>query len=173
MTRLKTYTTMQPDTVVTPTHLTISQYSTSICVHPNPHRENTFEFDTNETETIDSEHGTIYYEHKRVHEVPPLYNPLPETVRTDRRHRTETEDQSGEIDTPPPDHESEQQIQSNSDAASTTSSAKTSQPITRNNITRYSLPEAPVPKTFDNFLVLELQAKPALLKFMQRKSASQ
>ena len=58
---------------------------------PTPPAENTFELDANETETIDSEHGTIYYEHKRVHEVPPLYNPLPETVHTDRTHRTEPE----------------------------------------------------------------------------------
>ena len=140
---------------------------------PSPRAENTFDLDTNETQTIDYEHGTIYYEHKQVHEVPSLYNPLPETVHTDRTHRIETENQSGDIDTPPPDHEFEQQIQTNNDAASTTSSAETSQPITRNNITRYSLREAPVAKTFDNFLVHELQAKPALLEFMQRKTASQ
>ena len=140
---------------------------------PSSPAENTFDLDTNDTETIDYEHGTIYYEHKRVHEVPPLYNPLPETIHTDRTHRTETENQSGEIDTPPPDHESEQQIQSNNIATPTTSSAETSQLVTRNNITRYSLREAPVPKTFDNFLVHELQAKPALLKFLQRKSANQ
>ena len=139
----------------------------------SPSAENTCDLDTNETETIDYEHGTIYYEHKRVHEVPPLYNPLPETVHTDSTHRSETENQPDEIDTPPPDHESEQQIQPNSDAESTTSSAETPQPITRNNTTRYGLREAPVPKTFDNFLVHELQAKPALLKFMRRKSASQ
>ena len=138
-----------------------------------PSAENTVELDTNETDTIDSEHGTIYYEHKRVHEVPPLYNPLPETVHTERAYRSEAENQSDEIDTPSPDHEPEQRIQPNNDAASTTSSAETSQPTTRNITTRYSLREAPVPKTFDNFLVHELQAKPALLKFMQRKSANQ
>ena len=71
---------------------------------PSPPAENTRDLDTNETETIDYELGTIYYEHKRVHEVPPLYIRLPETVHTDRTHRTETENQSGEIDTPPPDH---------------------------------------------------------------------
>ena len=125
-----------------------------------PPAENMCDLDTNETETIDYEHGTIYYEHKRVHEVPPLYYPLPETVHTDSTHWSETENQSDEIDET--DHESEQQIQSNNDAAPTTSSAETSQPITRNNITRYSLREAPVPKRFDNFLVHELQAKPAL-----------
>ena len=138
-----------------------------------PSAENTVELDTNETDTIDSEHGTISYERKRVHEVPPLHNPLPETVHTDRAHRSEAENQSNEIDTPSPDHEPEQQVQSNYDAESTTSSTETSQPIPRNNITRYSLREAPVPKTFDNFLVHELQAKPALFKFMQRKSGSQ
>ena len=138
-----------------------------------PSAENTVELDTNETDTIDSEHGTIYYEHKRVHEVPPLHNPLPETVHTERAHRSEAENQSDEIDIPSPDHEPEQRIQPNKDAASTTSSDETSQPITRNNITRFSLREAPVPETFDNFLVHELQAKPALLKFMQRKSANQ
>ena len=137
-----------------------------------PSAGNTVELDTNETDTIDSEHGTIYYEHKRVHEVPPLHNPLPETVHTERAYRSEAENQSDEIDIPSPDHEPEQRIQPNNDAASTTSSAETSQPITRNNITRYSLREAPVPKTFDNFLVHELQAKPALLKIMPRKSTS-
>ena len=124
----------------------------------SPPAGNTFELDTNDTETIDSEHGTIFYEHKRVHEVPPLSNPLPEAIHTDRTYRTETEKQSDEPDLPLPDHKSEQQIQSNIDAASTTSSAKTSAPITRHNITRYSLREAPVPKTFDNVLVHELQA---------------
>ena len=138
-----------------------------------PSPENTMELDTNETDTIDSEHGTISYERKRVHEVPLLHNPLPETVHTDCAHRSEAENQSNEIDTPSPDHEPEQQVQSNNDAESTTSSAETSQPIIRNNITRYSLREAPVPKTFDNFRVHEQQAKPALLKFMRRKSASQ
>ena len=135
--------------------------------------ENTVELDTNKTDTIDSDHGTIYYEHKRVHEVPPPHNPLHETIHADRTHQSEDENQSDEIDIPSPDHEPEQLIQPNNDAASTTSFAETSQPITRNNITRYSLREAPVPKTFDNFLVHELQAKPALLKFMQRKSANQ
>ena len=103
---------------------------------PSPPAENTFELDTNETETIDSDHGTIYYEHKRVHEVAPLSNPLPEAVHTDRTYRTETENRFDEIDTPPHVHESEQQIQANNDAASTTSSAGTSGPIARNNITK-------------------------------------
>ena len=137
-----------------------------------PPAENTVELDTNETDTVDSEHGAIYYEHKRVHEVPPLDNPLPETVHTDSIHRSEAEIQSNEMDTPSSDQLHEQQSHPNNDAESTASSAETPQPITRNNITRYSLREAPVPKTFDNFLVHELQAKPALLKFMQRKSTS-
>ena len=107
-----------------------------------PSAENTVELEKNETDTIDSEHGTIYHEHKRVHEVPPLYNPLPETVHTDRAHRSEAENQSEEIDTLSLDHEPEQRIQSNNDAASTTSSIETSETITRNNITRYSLGEA-------------------------------
>ena len=179
MIRSRIYTTMHPVTIVTPTQLTISQYSTIICLHSKHHRRlkttsaETVELDTKETDTIDSEHGTIYYEHKRVHEVPPLHNPLPETIHTDRTHQSEAENQSDEIDIPSPDHEPEQRFQPNNDAASTTSSAETSQPITRNNITRYSLREAPVPKTFNNFLVHELQAKPALLKFMQRKSENQ
>ena len=105
--------------------------------------------------------------------MPPLHNPLPETVHTNHTRRIETENQSDEIDTPPHDHESEQRIQPNNDAESTTSSAETPQPSTCNNITRYSLREAPVPKKFDNILVYELRAKPALLKIMQRKSASQ
>ena len=144
---------------------------------PAPERslpaETTCDLDTNETETIENEHGTIYYEHKRVHEVPPLHNPLPEIVHNNHTRRIETENQPEEIDTPPPDHESEQRIQPNNDAESTRSSAETIQPIKRNNITRYSLREAPVPKTFDNFIVHELRAKPQLLKFIQRKSASQ
>ena len=131
-----------------------------------PPAENTVELDTNESDTVDSEHGAIYYEHKRVHEVPPLDNPLPETVHTDSTHRSEAEIQSNEMDTPSSDQLPEQQSHPNNDAESTP------QPITRNNITRYSLREAPVPKTFHNFLVHELQAKPALLKFMQRKSIS-
>ena len=51
-----------------------------------PSAENIVELDANETDTIDSEHGTIYYEPKRVHEVPSLHNPLPETVHTERAH---------------------------------------------------------------------------------------
>ena len=102
-----------------------------------PSAENTVELDTNETHTIDSEHGTIYYEHKSVHDVPPLHNPLPETIHTDRTHQSEAENQSDEIDIPSPDHEPEQRTQPNNDAASTTSSAETSQPITRN--TNYSI----------------------------------
>ena len=137
-----------------------------------PPAENTVELDTNKTDTVDSEHGAIYYEHKRVHEVPPLDNPLPETVHTDSTHRSEAEIQSNKMDTPSSDQLPEQQSHPNNDAESTASSAETPQPITRNNITRYSLREAPVPKTFDNFLVHELQAKPALLKVMQRKSTS-
>ena len=142
-------------------------------IERSPPAENTFELDTNETEAIASEHGTIYYEHKRVHEVPPLSNPLPEAIRTENTYQNRTEIQSDEPPTSLPNHESEKQIPTHNDAESTTSSAETPTPITRNNITRYSLREAPVPKTFDNFLVHELQAKPALLKFMQRKSESQ
>ena len=142
-------------------------------IERSPPAENTFELDTNETEAIASEHGTIYYEHKRVHEVPPLSNPLPEAIRTENTYQNRTEIQSDEPPTSLPNHESEQQIPTHNDAESTTSSAETPTPITRNNITRYSLREAPVPKTFDNFLVHELQGKPALLKFMQRKSQSQ
>ena len=63
---------------------------------PSPTAENTFDLDTNETETINYEHETFYYEHKRVHEVPLLYNPLRETVHADRTHLTETENQSDE-----------------------------------------------------------------------------
>ena len=102
----------------------------------SPPAKNTFELNTNETETIDFEHGTIYYEHRRVHEVPLLSKPLPEAIHTDRTYRTETENQPDGPDTPLSDHKSEQQIQSNNDAASTTSSAETSAPITRKNITR-------------------------------------
>ena len=142
-------------------------------IERSPPAENTFELDTNETEAIASEHGTIYYEHKRVHEVPPLSNPLPEAIRTENTYQKRTEIQSDEPPTSLPNHESEQQIPTHNDAESTTSSAETPTPITRNNITRYSLREAPVAKTFDNFLLHELQAKPALLKFMQRKSESQ
>ena len=72
--------------------------------------ENTVEIDTNETDRIDSEHGTIYYEHKRVHEVPPLHNPLPETGHTERAHQSEAENQPDEINIPSSDHEPEQRI---------------------------------------------------------------
>ena len=73
-----------------------------------PPAENTVELDTNEFDTVDSEHGTIYYDHKRVHEVPPLDNPLPETVHTDSTHRSEAEIQSNEMYTPSPDQLPEQ-----------------------------------------------------------------
>ena len=86
---------------------------------PSPPAENTFDLDTNETETIDYDNGTIYYEHNRVHEVPPLYNPLPETVHP-------TVHIELKVKKTPPDHVSEQQIQSNNDATTTTSSAETS-----------------------------------------------
>ena len=95
----------------------------------SPPAENTFELDANETETTVSEHGTIYYEHKRVHEVPPPSHPLPEAIYTESTYRNGTENQSGETPTPLPNNESEQQIPTHNDAESTTSSAETSQPI--------------------------------------------
>ena len=94
-------------------------------IERSPPAENTFELDTNETEAIASEHGTIYYEHKRVHEVPPLSNPLPEAIRTENTYQTRTEIQSDEPPTSLPNHESEQQIPTHNDAESTTSSAET------------------------------------------------
>ena len=125
-------------------------------IERSPPAENTFEIDTNETEIVDSEHGTIYYEHKRVHEVPSLSNPLPEVIHTE----TSTEIQSDEPPTPLSDHESEQQIPPHNDAESTTSYAETPAPITCNNITHYSLREAPVPKTFENFLFMNCKHSP-------------
>ena len=118
---------------------------------PTP-AENTFEIDANETEIIDAEHGTIYYEHRRVLEVPPLPNSLPESFHTVSTQRTHAENQSDQSPTPVPNYESEQYVPTNNDTASTTSSAETPLPTTRNNITPYSLREAPVPKTFDDFL---------------------
>ena len=40
---------------------------------------------------------------------------------------------------------------------------------THNNTTRYILQENPKPKTYSDFLVHELQVKPALLELMQDK----
>ena len=47
--------------------------------------ENTTEIDTNEFESVDREHGTIYYEREQMHEVPPLPNALPEIVHPDKQ----------------------------------------------------------------------------------------
>ena len=139
---------------------------------PTP-AEITSEIEINETEIIDSEHGTIYYERKQIRKVPPLPNLLPENIRTENTHYTEHENPYDTKATPPLITESEQNAPLNDDATSTISSTETQVPITRNNTTRYSLTEATIPKTYNDFLVHELQAKPALLKFMQRKSASQ
>ena len=113
----------------------------------------------------------IYYERKQVREVPPLPNPLPESIQTENEQQTEGESPTDRMATPLPLSEPERNIPLNDDAASTTSSTETPAPITRNNTTRYSLREAPVPKTCSNFLVHGLQAKPAVLKIMQRKTA--
>ena len=130
--------------------------------------ENTFEIDANEPEIVDTEHVTIYYEHRRFHEIPLLSSLLPEAIYTENTHRTETENQPDKPNIPLPYHASEQHIPTNDDAASITLSDETPAPTTRNDTTRYSLREAPVHKTFDNFLVHELRAKPALLMVMQR-----
>ena len=135
--------------------------------------EITNEIEINETETIDSEHGTIYYERKQVREVPSPPNFSPENIRTENTQHTEYEIPSDTVATPPLVTESEQNALLNDDATSTTSSTETPVPITHNNTTRYSLREAPIPRTYNNLLVHELQAKPALLKFMERKSTSQ
>ena len=158
--------------------------------------ENTTEIDTNEFEKVDREHGTIYYEREQMHEVPPLPNALPEIVHpdkqsdmTDVQHGIISYEQEQKYEVPPmpeplrdtvhtnnteqAESESlpeEMNLPINNDVRPTTSSPETPEPITRNNITRYSLREAPVPKTYNNFLVHKLHAKPALVKFMQRKS---
>ena len=113
-----------------------------------------------------------YYERKQVREVSPLPNSLPETIQTDNTSHTECDNPSNRVAAPPPT-EPERNVTLNDDAALTTSSTETPAPITHNNTTCNSLREASIPKTYENFLVHELQAKPALLKIMQRKSAGQ
>ena len=107
------------------------------------------------------QHGIISYEREQMNEVPPLPEPLRDTAHTNNTEQAESESLPEEMNLP-----------INNDVGPTTSLPETPEPITRNNITRYSLREAPVPKTYNNFLVHELHAKPALLKFMQRKSTS-
>ena len=128
---------------------------------PTP-AELTNETEVNEAETLNSEHGTIYYE-----------PPLAENTRTKNTQYTEYDNPSDTVARPPLINESEQNVPLNDVATSTTSSTETPIPITRNNTTRHSLREARIPKTNNSFLVHDLQAKPALLNFMQRKSASQ
>ena len=121
--------------------------------------DNVGNIDFNEPEALDSEHGLIYYEHGQVQVEPRLSNPIPEIRHNETTLQTECEN-----------HIPDQNEQTSNDVPSPTSPTETSVPTTRNNATRYSLREAPAPKTKDNFLVHELQAKPALLNFMRRKS---
>ena len=114
----------------------------------------------------------IYYEHEQVYEVPPLSQPLPETVHSNNTRQSESESLPEQTNTPLPHAEPGNNVPVNDDAGSTACTSETPAPTTRNNITRYSLREAPVPKTYDNFLVHELEARLALVKFMQRKSAN-
>ena len=101
-----------------------------------------------------------------------LASPIPESFHTEYTHRTETENQPDQPTIFLPNHESEQHTPVNNASDSTTSSAETSVPKTRSKTTRYSLWETPVPKTYNNLIVYELLTKPALFKFMQRKSAN-
>ena len=121
----------------------------------------TGEVDTNESETIDVQHGTIYYEDEQVHEVPPLSQPLPETAHSNNTQHSESGSPTERPNVPSPRAESDNNDPINDDAMSTTSTSETPAPITRNNTTRDNLREAIVPKTYNNFLVHELQAKPA------------
>ena len=132
----------------------------------------TGELDINTFETIDAQHGMLNYERKQVHEVPPLSQSKPEIAHFNNTQQSESESLPEQTNTPLPHAEPENNDPVNDDAMSTASTSETPAPITRTDITRYSLKEAPVPKTYDNFFVPELQAKPALVKFMQRKSAN-
>ena len=124
------------------------------------HTDNVGHIDFNEPEALDTEHGLIYYEHGQVQVEPRLSNPIPEIMYNKTTPQTEREN-----------HIPDENEQTANDVSSPTSPTETSEPTTRSNATRYSLREAPAPKTYDNFLVHELQAKQALLKFMRRKSA--
>ena len=62
--------------------------------------ENTPELDVNEPEEINTEHGTFYYERERMHEVPPLPEPLRDTIHTNNTDRPESESPPEEIDLP-------------------------------------------------------------------------
>ena len=62
----------------------------------------TGDVDTNEIETIDAQHGMIYYEYERVHEVPPLSQPLPEKVYFNNTQQSESEDLPEQTNTPLP-----------------------------------------------------------------------
>ena len=122
--------------------------------------DNVGNIDFNEPEALDTEHDLIYYEHGQVQVGPRLSNPIPEIMQNETTPQTEREN-----------HIPDQNEQTANDVPSPMSPTETSVLTTRNNATRYSLREAPAPKTYNNFLVHELQAKPALLKFMMRKSA--
>ena len=106
----------------------------------------TGEVDTNEIETIDAQHGMIYYEHEQVYEVPPMSQPLPETVQSINTRQPEFQSLPEQTNSPLPHVEPENNVPVNDDAGSTASTSETPAPATRNNITRYSLRETPVPK---------------------------
>ena len=93
--------------------------------------------------------------------------PLPEAINTENIQQTESESPHERTPVPSPHPEPDHNTPIKDDATGTPALT------TPNNMTRYNLREAPVPKTYDNLLVHELQAKPDLLKFMQRKPANQ
>ena len=124
-----------------------------------------------EFETIDAQHGMIYYELEQVQEVPPLSQSLPETAHSNNTRQSESESLPEQTNRALPHAEPENNHPVNDDVGPNASTSEMPTRITRNNITWYILREEPVPKTYNNFLVHEFQAKPASVKFMQRKSA--
>ena len=103
--------------------------------------------------------GIIYYEHVRKLNDHTLTQPIPES--------------SPETCEQPPDNSVVHYDTNNEPVTEHTTTVHNEHDHTtsRNNATRYNLRTEPQPKTYQNFLVHELRVKPALLKFMQDKSA--
>ena len=139
----------------------------------SPLTKKTFEIDANEPELLIPNMISFIYEHERFHEVPPLPSSLMETLHNNQTYRFHPENQSDQTTHSTPNNESEQNLPAVNDVSSTTSSVRAPTPITRNNITRNSLGEALMAKTFDNFLVHQLQAKLGHLKLVQPKAVDQ
>ena len=79
----------------------------------------TCEVDINEIETIDAQHGRIYYEHEQMYEVPPLSQQLSETVHPNNTRQSESESLPEQTNTPLPHAEPENNVPVNDHAGST------------------------------------------------------